>query len=96
MDFSGLSDNDRGRMNAYIEQKQMKDFLRLYANLVDRCFDHCVNDFTSKALSTKEDTCLNRCVDKFIKHSERVGLRFGEQNALLQQQQQQQMGGLPQ
>ncbi|KAI8921918.1 hypothetical protein PhCBS80983_g01704 [Powellomyces hirtus] len=93
MDFSGLSDMDRGRMNAYIEQKQMKDFLRLYANLVDRCFENCVNDFTSKALSSKEDTCLNRCVDKFIKHSERVGLRFGEQNALLQQQQQAQMSG---
>ncbi|TPX64771.1 hypothetical protein SpCBS45565_g05642 [Spizellomyces sp. 'palustris'] len=93
MDFSGLSDVERSRMNAFIEQKQMKDFLRLYANLVDRCFADCVNDFTSKALSTKEDTCVNRCVDKFIKHSERVGLRFGEQNALLQQQQQQQMMG---
>ncbi|KAI9014963.1 Tim10/DDP family zinc finger protein [Gaertneriomyces semiglobifer] len=67
----------------------MKDFLRLYHGLVDRCFKDCVNDFTSKVLSSKEDTCINRCFEKFIKHSERVGQRFAEQNALLQQQQMQ-------
>ncbi|RKO93772.1 hypothetical protein BDK51DRAFT_18228 [Blyttiomyces helicus] len=32
----------------------MKDFMRLYANLVDRCFADCITDFTTKALSSKE------------------------------------------
>ena len=33
---------------------QMKDFMNLYTNLVERCFNTCCNDFTSKALSSKE------------------------------------------
>lgn len=33
---------------------QMKDFMQLYSNLVERCFNSCCNDFTSKALSSKE------------------------------------------
>ncbi|RKP03266.1 hypothetical protein CXG81DRAFT_9772 [Caulochytrium protostelioides] len=90
MDFSGLSGPDQQRMQSLIEAKQMKDFMRLYANLVDRCFHDCIHEFTSKAMSAKESTCVERCTDKFIKHSERVGQRFAEQNAILQQQQQQQ------
>ena len=33
---------------------QMQDFLKMYSNLVERCFTSCCNDFTSKALSSKE------------------------------------------
>lgn len=32
----------------------MKDFMSLYSNLVERCFLSCCQDFTSKALSSKE------------------------------------------
>ena len=32
----------------------MQDFMRMYSNLVERCFNSCCNDFTSKALSSKE------------------------------------------
>ncbi|RKP30438.1 hypothetical protein METBISCDRAFT_6299, partial [Metschnikowia bicuspidata] len=62
-----------------VEQKQMKDFMRLYSNLVSRCFEDCVNDFTSANLTTKENNCINKCSEKFLKHSERVGQRFQEQ-----------------
>jgi hypothetical protein len=33
---------------------QMQDFMRMYSNLVERCFMSCCNDFTSKTLSSKE------------------------------------------
>ncbi|TPX33775.1 hypothetical protein SmJEL517_g03415 [Synchytrium microbalum] len=59
----------------------MKDFMRLYGNLVDRCFNDCINDFTTKVVSEKEGTCLSRCTDKFMKHSERIGARFAEYNS---------------
>lgn len=74
--------------------------MKLYSGLVERCFMTCCNDFTSKALSSKEvtlsqyphiitqfsspceqDTCVQNCADKFMKHSERVGARFAELNA---------------
>lgn len=33
---------------------QMQDFMRLYSGLVERCFNACAQDFTSKALTTNE------------------------------------------
>jgi len=72
---------EQAHMSKVIEKKQMQDFLRMYSNLVERCFNSCCNDFTSKALSSKEEQCVNHCTDKFLKHSERVGARFAEHNA---------------
>ena len=81
MDFSTFNSAEQAHMSKVIEKKQMQDFLKMYANLVEKCFNSCVNDFTSKAVSTKEDQCIMHCTEKFIKHSERVGARFAEQNA---------------
>lgn len=64
-----------------VEAKQQKEYMRMYSNLVERCFSDCVNDFTSKSLSGKEESCLEKCAEKFLKHSERVGQRFAEENA---------------
>jgi len=38
---------------------QMQDFLKMYSNLVEKCFNSCVNDFTSKAMSSKEVCILS-------------------------------------
>jgi len=81
MDFSGFNAAEQAHMTKVIEKKQMQDFMRMYSNLVERCFMSCCNDFTSKALSSKEEQCMMNCADKFLKHSERVGARFAEQNA---------------
>lgn len=51
---SNFSANEQQQMQRIVEQKQMKDFMKLYTGLVERCFDACCNDFTSKALSSKE------------------------------------------
>ncbi|KAH9442246.1 hypothetical protein Pst134EA_027961 [Puccinia striiformis f. sp. tritici] len=85
MDASALSSQDSAQLNRLIEQKQMKDFLKLYSSLVERCFTSCCQDFTSRALSSKEESCVNNCADKFLKHSERVGSRFSEHNAEMMQ-----------
>ncbi|ORY31046.1 Tim10/DDP family zinc finger-domain-containing protein [Naematelia encephala] len=82
MDFSQLNGPEQAQMTAVIEKKQMQDFMKLYTGLVERCFNACAQDFTSKALTTNETTCVQNCVDKFLKHSERVGARFGEYNAV--------------
>lgn len=58
----------------------------MYSNLVQRCFNDCVTDFTSKSLLGKEEGCVMRCVDKFLKSSERLGERFQEQNAQMANQ----------
>lgn len=67
-------------MEAILAKKQMKDFSRLYTGLVERCFGSCVDDFTSRALTNREEECVDKCTTKFLKHSERVGARFQEEN----------------
>ncbi|KAH9871276.1 hypothetical protein IAQ61_005455 [Plenodomus lingam] len=63
---------------------------QMYSNLVQQCFDHCVNGFESKSLTSREESCVMRCVDKHMKGSQRLGDRFQEQNAAMAQG-----GGMP-
>ncbi|KAK7249278.1 chaperone-mediated protein transport [Aureococcus anophagefferens] len=79
-----------------LETMQMKDSLKMYNNLVEQCFAHCVAardgvsferarrtaaSFRSKALDKKEDECICRCAEKYIKLTQRVGFRFAEHQA---------------
>jgi len=57
----------------------------MYSNLVQKCFEHCVDDFSSAKVNSREEGCVMRCVDKFLKSSERLGQRFQEQNAAMAQ-----------
>lgn len=84
--MDGLTATEQKELNARLEKKQMSQFMNMYSNLVQRCFENCVDDFTSKSLSSKEEGCVMRCVDKFLKSSERLGQRFQEQNAAMMQQ----------
>jgi import inner membrane translocase subunit TIM9 len=57
----------------------------MYQNLVTKCFDDCINDFSTKSLGSKEENCIMRCVDKNMKASERLGNRFQEANTAMAQ-----------
>lgn len=81
-----LNYKEQQQFTKIVEDKQMNDFMRLYTSLVDRCFNDCVNNFTSDTLTSQEEGCLNKCAAKFLKHSERVGQRFQEQNQQLMTQ----------
>ena len=80
-----LNPREQQEFAKVVERKQMKDFMRMYSTLVERCFNDCVNDFTSQSLTSKEEGCVLKCSEKFFKHSERVGQRFQELNARLMQ-----------
>ncbi|CAH9079905.1 unnamed protein product [Cuscuta europaea] len=79
-DMDNLSEEDKTRMSVMIDQLQIRDSLRMYNNLVERCFTDCVETFRRKTLDKQEETCVRRCAEKFLKHSMRVGLRFAELN----------------
>jgi len=76
-----------------LDELQVKDTLRMINNMVELCFSECVCGFRSKALSAPEEKCISTCAEKFLKHSGRVGQRFGELWMAEQQAQQSQMGG---
>ncbi|KAJ6257956.1 hypothetical protein Dda_7746 [Drechslerella dactyloides] len=77
--------SEQREFQAVVEKRQMKEFMAMYSNLVQRCFDDCINDFTSKTVTSKEEGCISKCVDKWLKGSERMGQRFAEQNAAMMQ-----------
>jgi hypothetical protein len=56
----------------------------MYNNLVYRCFDGCVGSFRSKTLDGKEIVCVENCAARFVKMTQRVGLRFAEHQAMQQ------------
>ena len=56
----------------------------MYNNVVMRCFDSCVFGFRSKTLDKGEITCVEQCAERYIKMTQRVGLRFAEHQAMQQ------------
>ncbi|KAL4884234.1 mitochondrial import inner membrane translocase subunit tim9 [Aspergillus karnatakaensis] len=80
-----LNAAEQRQLAARMENRQMKEFMAMYSKLVQRCFDDCVNDFTTKSLINREESCLMRCVDKHMKGSARLSERFQEQNAAMMQ-----------
>lgn len=65
----------------WYERTILTCFAQMFSGLVDRCFDACIDDFTTKSLIARETGCVNRCVQKFMAGSERIGQRFAEQQA---------------
>ena len=61
-----------------LEEMQLKDTLRMFNGLVERCFCECVVSFRSKVLTGPEEKCVSTCAEKYMKHSARVGQRSGE------------------
>ncbi|KAF2453609.1 Tim10/DDP family zinc finger-domain-containing protein [Lineolata rhizophorae] len=88
--MDSLNASEQRELQSIMERKQMKEFMTMYSNLVQSCFDSCINDFTSKSLGSREESCVMRCIDKHLKSSERMGNRFQEQNAAMSAS-----GGLP-
>ncbi|KAI1728853.1 tim10/DDP family zinc finger domain-containing protein [Ditylenchus destructor] len=70
---SGTSENDL---------RTFRDFLMQYNLVIEQCFSSCVVDFTSKALSNKEETCNRNCLDKYLKMTQRISMRFQEYQLL--------------
>lgn len=69
-----------------IEEMQVRDSLRMYNSLVEKCFKDCVDSFRRKDLDNSEEKCVSKCCEKFMKHSGRVGLRFAELSSAAEQQ----------
>ena len=90
--LDGFPEEDKAKMMGMIEAMQTRDSLKMYNNLVERCFSTCVQSFRRKTLEKDEERCVSKCCEKFLQHSARTSVRFAELNA----QSMQQMGGPPQ
>ncbi|ETN84546.1 import inner membrane translocase subunit TIM9 domain protein [Necator americanus] len=62
--------------------KTFRDFLMQYNNVTEQCFGACINDMTTRTVSEKEEKCSMNCLDKYLKMTQRVSLRFQEHQLL--------------
>ncbi|KAF3058847.1 hypothetical protein TsFJ059_008622 [Trichoderma semiorbis] len=83
-----LTSAEQRTLEQRMQKRQVKEFVGAFGGLVEHCFTSCVDDFTSKSLSSKETGCLNRCVLKWMATQQRVSERFQEHNAQITQQMQ--------
>lgn len=58
--------------------QQFKEFIRNYNRLSELCFDSCIWTFVSREVSSKENTCVQNCFQKFLKVNQRISQRFQE------------------
>ncbi|KAK4270326.1 hypothetical protein QN277_023373 [Acacia crassicarpa] len=79
-DLNSLTGEDKEKMSAMIDKLQARDSLRMYNSLVERCFVDCVDKFYRRSLTKKEETCVRRCAEKFLRHSVLLGSSFAELN----------------
>lgn len=64
--------DDQAKMLAALEEMQMRDSLRTFNGLVERCFTDCVTGFRTKSLTDGEDKCVTACAEKFFNHAVRA------------------------
>ncbi|KAJ1478804.1 translocator of the inner mitochondrial membrane 9 [Baffinella frigidus] len=74
--LQGVSEKEKQRLMVMLEEMQMKEQVTMYNSLVERCFANCVTSFRSKTMDDREDKCVKRCTEKFIKASARAGQAF--------------------
>lgn len=55
------------------EQREGEDNLRMFNTMVEKCFSDCINDFRTRKMTSREELCVNRCAEKFLRHQQRVG-----------------------
>lgn len=65
-----------------MDVKTFRDFLTQYNRLTQTCFTDCVREFNSRDLSDKETKCVFNCLEKFMKITQRISLRFQEYQVL--------------
>ncbi|XP_015278860.1 PREDICTED: mitochondrial import inner membrane translocase subunit Tim9 [Gekko japonicus] len=71
-----------GQISESDQIKQFKEFLGTYNKLTENCFLDCVRDFTSREVSSGEMTCAEHCLQKYLKMTQRISMRFQEYHIL--------------
>ncbi|XP_071540113.1 mitochondrial import inner membrane translocase subunit Tim9 [Panulirus ornatus] len=79
LDLSGVSE----QIQAEVQIKQFRDFLIQYNKLSESCFNDCVWDFTSRSIRSNEENCVQNCVEKYTKVTQRISERFQELQMLV-------------
>ncbi|XP_006166789.1 mitochondrial import inner membrane translocase subunit Tim9-like isoform X1 [Tupaia chinensis] len=58
--------------------KLFREFLGTYNKLTETCFWDCVKDFTTREVKPEEITCSEHFLQKYLKITQKIAMRFQE------------------
>ncbi|XP_031841010.1 mitochondrial import inner membrane translocase subunit Tim10 B [Nomia melanderi] len=68
-----------------VQIRNYKDFILLYNQISEACFQRCTNTFMSRNISAEEEVCVRKCADKHIRANQKTMEIFMElQPAIVQ------------
>lgn len=91
--FEGSFHSKMAAESSETDLKTFRDFLIQYNSVTEQCFTVCVQDLTKRLLlsfiasfysfhfrevTEKEERCAKNCLDKFLKMTQRLSMRFQE------------------
>ncbi|KAF8822411.1 putative mitochondrial import inner membrane translocase subunit TIM9 [Cardiosporidium cionae] len=80
LELDNMTAVQKERILLKLADLQIEDSMNTYNGLVERCFSECISHFRGKNLDDSEKSCIDKCVEKYLNFSQRVGLRFAERN----------------
>ena len=66
---------------------QIKEFIKQFNKIAEHCFTDCITDFTTRKVMNVEDTCVTNCLEKYLKMTQRISMRFQEHQMLINENQ---------
>ncbi len=79
------SASDELEFTMLVNEIHMRETQRLFNSTTEKCFNQCVSSFRARNLDSSEKKCLEHCTEKFIGHTQRMGIRFQEEMAKMQE-----------
>ncbi|NXW45883.1 TIM9 translocase, partial [Nyctiprogne leucopyga] len=65
-----------GQISESAQIKQFKEILRIHNRFAENCFLCCIRDFTIREVKAEDMTCSDRCLQKYLKMTQRISMRF--------------------
>ncbi|KAJ1487723.1 Tim10/DDP family zinc finger protein [Baffinella frigidus] len=65
-------------------KNEISAFSDMYNRMIKQCFEKCVDHFHDSELSLGENTCLDRCVGKYVEGQQKVGETMSKVTANMQ------------
>ncbi|XP_064637806.1 mitochondrial import inner membrane translocase subunit Tim10 B-like [Lineus longissimus] len=58
--------------------RNFRDFLLQYNKLTENCFNVCISNLNSRKSTKEEDSCIDACVNRFVRYNQRAMGTFVE------------------
>ncbi|XP_071504181.1 mitochondrial import inner membrane translocase subunit Tim10 B-like [Diadema antillarum] len=69
-------------MEAANARRNLKDFLSMYNQFTETCFERCAQNLNYRILTAQEEICTAKCIDKLVNVNHRQIFKYMEINPL--------------